>query len=1039
MIYKKCIMTIAKNGATLDEDIYLYRLDKNVELHFTIVNNKYKFDKSDLNNIIAQTEAAYFQVRLYKNADIKYTFAIQPTDAGKAILKITDDLIDDPIEVGDYDFQISLLDEDKTSMISMPIVSKQLHVCEPLVSEDATMGKAVLGLSKLAKGEIKNAFDSEGNYIREIHQDGEIISASTFNKFEEALETNTKAIKNGTGGGGTGTSYDDTQIKNDIKTLKDSQINLVEDETSMEGIRDNEYPTLTTTNKTLIGAVNEVNTQCKDIKQQIADLGKGLDLSNLTLSTESVTDGTKLIMTDGVTTKNTIIPGVSETVVESIIQKKIDDGSLSKIEAIIEDESISENKLDKTYRQSLAKKEDLKFLKEYEYAFNGTKNGIEDATTDTLNNKLVGFTEKVPISYLKSEKFKIHFICSDNTPISGVIYNTSGGNNRVQLYKDVSPTIFSGLSIYILDLENVTLDTTDEYVQIGIVSEEAGKYLYPSKGIGSTSIGEFQKVEGGNWLAPNGWKCPACCFYNEFYGKTISETWASVNTSIDDININSLKKEIYSTTNYTPNDLKSYLGNKQTLLGYSFHTATLKSLDFDYVRFYMTRYTNLNEYNIRFFVLDTNNSRTLLFDKRLKLRWDNNILEVPFSNKELENITCDVVTIGIYTEDTKFDGIRVPDFGYEYDSSWDMNLLGINSTKAFTGDKFNTINTSVLMLKQTKISFLKLCNVNNELIKYFNLENTDEFYIPQNIDILKSDNLELFNNGCIASQNPEKYLLKIDDSLPYRKTSITSTAIEASTKVLQVIDSKTYKQLYKQEFNLITNSLPNDLTTSKNILPIGDSLTDWCDWITYFKNILTSKNITNKNIFGHKTNNFNNKCCALGGQTIDYFLGTSSPLYKNGKIDVKQYCKDCNVDNLDVAIIQLGWNSRTTGDTSSKMLQLAEYIHTDFPNCKIIFVGVQIPYISLVVNEKYSILLRDLYYTIHCNKSFEKVALEHDYIDFVNIAHQFDSRYSSKLNEIKVNKQSQKTTTSITDYIHPDTEGDKQIADAIFRCIVKYL
>lgn len=267
MIYKKCIMTIAKNGATLDEDIYLYRLDKNVELHFTIVNNKYKFDKSDMNNIISQTNAAYFQIRLYKNADIKYTFAIQPTDAGKAILTITDDLIDDPIEVGEYDFQISLLDEEKTSMISMPIVSKQLHVCEPLVSEDAVMGKAVLGLSKAAKGEIKNAFDSQGNYIREIHNDGEIISASTFNKFEEALETNTKAIKNGTGG--TGTSYDDTAIKADIQTLKDSQINLVTDETSMEGIKDNEYPTLNTQDKTLIGSINELNTQYKDIANKI--------------------------------------------------------------------------------------------------------------------------------------------------------------------------------------------------------------------------------------------------------------------------------------------------------------------------------------------------------------------------------------------------------------------------------------------------------------------------------------------------------------------------------------------------------------------------------------------------------------------------------------------------------------------------------------------------------------------------------------------------------------------------------------------------
>lgn len=196
MIYKKCIMTINKNNATLDEDIYLFRLDKNIELHFSIVNNRYKFDKSDLNNIIAQTNAAYFQIRLYRSDEIKYTFAIQPTQDGVAVLTITDDLINDPIELGEYDFQISLLDADKTSMISMPIVKQQLHVCEPLVDNQAIMGRAVLGLSSLASGEIKNAFDSEGNYIREIHKDGDILSAQLINKFEEALDSNTKAIKN---------------------------------------------------------------------------------------------------------------------------------------------------------------------------------------------------------------------------------------------------------------------------------------------------------------------------------------------------------------------------------------------------------------------------------------------------------------------------------------------------------------------------------------------------------------------------------------------------------------------------------------------------------------------------------------------------------------------------------------------------------------------------------------------------------------------------------------------------------------------------
>lgn len=222
MIYKQCVLTIANNTATLDEDVYLYRLDKNVEIYFTIVNNKYKFDKSDLNNIITTSKASYFQLRLYKNAEVKYTFAIQPTDNGQAILTITDDLIDEPIEVGDYDFQISLLDKDKSSMISMPIVSEQIHVCEPLVTDASETGTAVLGLSTLeTTGEIVDAFDENGNYIRKVHVNGELISAELFNKWETALETNTKNIAqvtkkvNNMGQGGTSgpTTADNITIK----------------------------------------------------------------------------------------------------------------------------------------------------------------------------------------------------------------------------------------------------------------------------------------------------------------------------------------------------------------------------------------------------------------------------------------------------------------------------------------------------------------------------------------------------------------------------------------------------------------------------------------------------------------------------------------------------------------------------------------------------------------------------------------------------------------------------------------------------------
>lgn len=59
---------------------------------------------------------------------------------------------------------------------------------------------------------------------------------------------------------GTGTS-----TKDKIEGLVDNQITLVEDDTSMEGIDATTHDTLTTKDKTIIGGINEVNAQYKDI------------------------------------------------------------------------------------------------------------------------------------------------------------------------------------------------------------------------------------------------------------------------------------------------------------------------------------------------------------------------------------------------------------------------------------------------------------------------------------------------------------------------------------------------------------------------------------------------------------------------------------------------------------------------------------------------------------------------------------------------------------------------------------------------------
>lgn len=68
-----------------------------------------------------------------------------------------------------------------------------------------------------------------------------------------------------------GISFADKEARQKVKAVEENQIELIEDELSMEGISDITYDTLQTTNKTLIGGVNEVNSQLKDITKNKVD------------------------------------------------------------------------------------------------------------------------------------------------------------------------------------------------------------------------------------------------------------------------------------------------------------------------------------------------------------------------------------------------------------------------------------------------------------------------------------------------------------------------------------------------------------------------------------------------------------------------------------------------------------------------------------------------------------------------------------------------------------------------------------------------
>ena len=90
----------------------------------------------------------------------------------------------------------------------------------------------------------------------------------------------------------------DVEVRKDIQVIKENQINLIEDDTSMNGISDTNHDNLETTDKTIIGAINEVNSQFKEIVNEKFDDITILD-NKLTLLANGKTKKTITLPTTG--------------------------------------------------------------------------------------------------------------------------------------------------------------------------------------------------------------------------------------------------------------------------------------------------------------------------------------------------------------------------------------------------------------------------------------------------------------------------------------------------------------------------------------------------------------------------------------------------------------------------------------------------------------------------------------------------------------------------------------------------------------------
>lgn len=175
----------------IDIPIFIYRGDKEIEIEFEIVNSKVMFAGVSDNNVIRTSKAFYGQLVIINPNGTNAFTEMTETNDGLVKFRITEQMIDQVDEVGEYSFQIRLFDEERRSRLSLPPILEGLKICEPIAteSEENIVGGAMVGYSKITYGEKLEVFDEEGNYNETVWENGNLITEGKLNKIEEALDT----------------------------------------------------------------------------------------------------------------------------------------------------------------------------------------------------------------------------------------------------------------------------------------------------------------------------------------------------------------------------------------------------------------------------------------------------------------------------------------------------------------------------------------------------------------------------------------------------------------------------------------------------------------------------------------------------------------------------------------------------------------------------------------------------------------------------------------------------------------------------------
>ena len=171
---------VNNQSATIDNPVILYKGDKNVEVNFIIENSPYKHR--------AGLETTYGQL-VIKRPDAAPIFSdIAKVSSGKVLFIITGDMIDELTELGNYDFQIRLINADKTSRATLPPVSSGIVIKAPICEETTLNNSRINDGSTITYSmRTTDVFDETGAYNMLNWQDGDTITDAKMNHIDTAI------------------------------------------------------------------------------------------------------------------------------------------------------------------------------------------------------------------------------------------------------------------------------------------------------------------------------------------------------------------------------------------------------------------------------------------------------------------------------------------------------------------------------------------------------------------------------------------------------------------------------------------------------------------------------------------------------------------------------------------------------------------------------------------------------------------------------------------------------------------------------------